>query len=353
VFDAVKYRSKLRHVSRHAHLRHPGELGPFLFAGWKQRRYETELFERFRQAHYAKSAVLELPFSVADGLAARHGLDRSALIAGTSMTASERLRVRAEAERRGVEAPALDLARVPLTRLALYVLSLPIEQRREAQDSLHAALQQSARRALDRAPLRLGRVAAVLDVSASASGSSEKRRRPLAVALAAGYLLDAASEACTLHWTRPPEHPVLVQARGQTRLAAPLIDALRTGAELVVIVSDGFDNDPPDGVAEVCRVFRRLPAQRTAARRDAEIGAPGPPLDQRRQVELVHMNPVFDAEHYAPRTFGPDLPTVGLRDAEDLPTMLGFARFADGGAPLSELERYLEARIATWREAAT
>ena len=35
------------------------------------------------------------------------------------------------------------------------------------------------------------------------------------------------------------------------------------------------------------------------------------------------------------------LPTVGLRDAEDLLTMLGFARFAEGSAPLAELEDYL------------
>jgi len=38
------------------------------------------------------------------------------------------------------------------------------------------------------------------------------------------------------------------------------------------------------------------------------------------------------------------LPTVGVRDAEDLPTMLGFARFVDGAAELEELDAYLEAR---------
>ena len=41
----------------------------------------------------------------------------------------------------------------------------------------------------------------------------------------------------------------------------------------------------------------------------------------------------------------PRMPTVGLRDAEDLPTLLGFARFADGTAPLEELEAYLERRV--------
>jgi hypothetical protein len=38
------------------------------------------------------------------------------------------------------------------------------------------------------------------------------------------------------------------------------------------------------------------------------------------------------------------VPTVGLRDAEDLPTVLAFARFADGGLSMAELEDYLQVR---------
>ena len=38
------------------------------------------------------------------------------------------------------------------------------------------------------------------------------------------------------------------------------------------------------------------------------------------------MNPVFDADHFAPRRLGPTIATVGLRDAEDIPTMLGFCQ---------------------------
>ncbi|MEZ4361539.1 MAG: hypothetical protein R3B48_15235 [Kofleriaceae bacterium] len=91
-------------------------------------------------------------------------------------------------------------------------------------------------------------------------------------------------------------------------------------------MSDGYENDPPRGAAEVARVFRQR-------------------LDPERRVSIIHLNPVFDAEHYAPRALGAAIPTVGLRDAEDLLTMLGFARFADGSAPLSELEAYLATRV--------
>ena len=92
------------------------------------------------------------------------------------------------------------------------------------------------------------------------------------------------------------------------------------------MVSDGYENDPPGAAAEIVRRFRAH-------------------LDPRRGVSFVHANPVFDSERFAPRALGPWLPTIGLRDAEDLLTLLGFARFADGAAPLCELEAYLSARL--------
>jgi hypothetical protein len=79
-------------------------------------------------------------------------------------------------------------------------------------------------------------------------------------------------------------------------------------------------------VAEVTRLFRTK-------------------LDPARRTTIIHANPVFASELYAPRGIGTHVPTVGVRDAEDLPTVLGFARFAEGAAPLSELEDYLAARV--------
>jgi hypothetical protein len=67
-------------------------------------------------------------------------------------------------------------------------------------------------------------------------------------------------------------------------------------------------------------------------------------LDPERRTTIVHVNPVFDAPHFGPRPLDPSVPTVGLRDAEDLPTVLAFARFADGGLSMAELEDYLQVR---------
>ena len=152
------------------------------------------------------------------------------------------------------------------------------------------------------------------------------------MALASSYLLDAASAEFTPIWipqrtsTGEEWHPLLVESRGQTQLGEPMIEALETQADLAVIVSDGFENDPPGAVSEVVRVFRRK-------------------LDPDEATSIVHLNPVFDAEDYQPHALSEFFPTLGLRDAEDIPTMLGFARFASGAAQLSELEEYLAARV--------
>ncbi|XXY47230.1 hypothetical protein WME91_45225 [Sorangium sp. So ce269] len=327
-FDAVKYRAHVRALAVHAHLRLPGELGPFLFEPGRRAPFEAPLLERARQARYAKEAIFDMPLTVAEGLAAARGVSRDELLrrAAPRMTEGERLRLQRAAGRDDVEL-AVDLGRAPLTRVALYALSLPEKVRRERRDELHAALERAAARALRKSPAALGRVAAVLDRSYSASGSSEKRRRPLAVALGVSYLLRAAAREYRAFWTAPTPDEVLVDARGQTDLATPLLDALATRPDVVVLLSDGFENDPPGAAAEVARCFRAR-------------------LDPGQRTSIIHINPVFDSERYAPRALGPSIPTVGLRDAEDLPTVLGFARFAEGTAPLAELERYLAQRAA-------
>lgn len=324
-FHAIKYRSKVRAIASHAHLNLAGELGNFLFRNWQQRSYQTPLFEQFRQAHYSGEAIYHLPFTIAEGLAAKHQIPRDIFLSRiqSQMTQGEKLRWQQTAQRTDkVEIP-LDYSRLPLTRLALYALSLPPDEREEKLD---LALIKAAERTFAIAPFHPGKVAAILDCSYSSSGSSEKRRRPLGVALAAHYLLKVAAREYRAFWTIGLENSLRVRARGQTDLATPLLDALEWEPDLVVIISDGCENDPPQGAAEVLRVYRRK-------------------LDPQRKTAIVHCNPVFDGEDFSLRSLSPTIPTVGLRDAEDLPAMLNFARFAEGAASLGDLEDYLAARV--------
>lgn len=81
------------------------------------------------------------------------------------------------------------------------------------------------------------------------------------------------------------------------------------GADLVVLVTDGWENDPPSGASEILRVYRDR-------------------LDPKQKTSIIHCNPVYNADDFSLHPLSHTIPTVGLRDAEDLPTMLGFARFA-------------------------
>lgn len=325
-FDAIKYRSKVRSIACHSHLQLPGELGAFLFEGWRKQVFKTELFEYFRQAHYSEEAVYKLPFTIAQGLAKKHRIKAETFLAKIEgqMTIAEKLRFQKSAERADVMID-VNLERIPLTKLSLYVLSLPISVREEKRQLFEQAVRQSARSTLRRSPLKLKKVAAVLDCSYSSSGSREKHRRPLGVAVGSHYLLQEASQEYRAFWTRPVHDPLTVQARGQTDLATPLLNALEWSPDTIVIVSDGWENDPPQAAAEILRIFRTR-------------------IDPMRRVSIVHCNPVYNANDFSLRQISPLIPTVGLRDAEDLPTMLGFAKFADGSSSLAELEAYLAER---------
>lgn len=334
-FEAVKYRGSLRAAAVHAHVPLPpsAEMGAFLFRGHEDRVFETPIFDAFRRAHFSEAAIYELPFTIAEGLAARRGVARDTFLRRIEprLTSGERLRLQATSERHLGRRLDLDLGTAPLGRLASYVVSLPLPERERRHAELTAALERAASRAAGRTGARFGHVAAVLDCSYSASGSSEKRRRPLAVALAASFFFRAASATFRPFWTAPLPDPLLLEARGATDLATPLLDALESGADTVAIVSDGHENDPPHGAGEVLRVWNSRLRPRAAAGTAPFV---------------VHLNPVFDSEGYAPRSLAAATPTVGLRDAEDIPTMIAFSRFACGDAPLAELEGYLAHRSA-------
>jgi len=336
-----------------------GELRPFFTKGWRAARFETPLFESFRKAHFAESALCELPFTIAEGLARKHAVPRDVFLRKIEprMTAVERLRLQETTRDVLGTAVTLDASRLPLVRVASYVLSLSRDERRQRRDELRAMLEASAERGARMTAARFGRVACVLDNSWSSSGSFEKRHRPLAVALAISSFVRACAAAHRSFWTHPWRRPpsdhglasdgrdagggdsghadgdddrdeLFVDAAGSTDLTTPLLAALAWMPDVIVIVSDGFDNDPPGVVGEVLTVV-------------AKTKLAGAPF-------ILHINPVFDDKSLGPKPLSPSIPTIGVRDAEDLPTALAFAElaFANGRVTLADLDRVLDARVA-------
>ncbi|MFE7189391.1 hypothetical protein [Kitasatospora sp. NPDC057541] len=339
--DAVKYRAGLKRALRHAHLRPAeAETGDFLYAPGRRAKYRAPLLDAWRRAHHQKAAVFELPYTVAESFAQRHGIPRAAFLERIAprLTTLERLRLQESARAHGADAVAADLAAMPLTRLASYVLGLPPTDRIARRAELTDALRGSARRAARAsggvsAGGGWGRVAAVLDDSWSAYGSGVKRRRPLAAALACHFLLEALADEYTALWTSGRTDALLARPSGPTPLGRRILDALDTAPQRLVIVSDGWDNAPPGLAAEVLRVWRTR-------------------LDPEHRTSIVHLNPVYDAEGFDVRRLAPTVPTAGLRDAEDLPALVEFARFAEGRTDLAELTAHLAARTARFLSAA-
>ncbi|GAA3166021.1 hypothetical protein [Nonomuraea roseoviolacea] len=325
-FDAVKYRTALKDAVRHAHLRLEGELGDFLFAPRGRARFDHPLLDAWRRAHYEKAAVYELPYTVAEGFAARHGIKRQIFMERIAprLTRLERMRLAESARDQGVEP---DLAAMPLVRLASYALSLPFQTRARRRTELTAALRAAAARAAGTRAGTWGRVTAVLDDSFSAFGSVTKRHRPLAVAVACHHLLEALAGDYRGLWLSGGDDPLMARPTGPTPLGRRIVDGLETAPERLVIVSDGWDNAPPGLAAEVLRVWRAR-------------------LDPDRRVSIVHVNPVYDAGGFEVRRLAPGVPTAGIRDAEDLPALVELAQFAEGRTGPAELRAYLAERAA-------
>jgi len=334
-FDAVKYRGAVKDVVRHAHLTLDDETRAFLFNPHGRKAFETPIFETWRRAHYEHRALYDLPYTVAEGFADKHGIPRKVFLERIEprMTRLERLRLQESARERKVGAVATDLSAMPLTRLATYTLSLPLDDRVSRREELTTALRAAARRTAGGLAGTWGRVAAVLDDSFSATGSPQKRRRPLAVALAGHFLLEALAGHYTPLWTSGRSDALLLYPYGPTPLGERILDALDGSPHRLIIVSDGWDNAPPGLAGEVLRVWRTR-------------------LDPRGRVAITHLNPVYDAADFDVRRLSPAVPTAGIRDAEDLPSLVELARFAEGRAGLAELRAHLDEQVARFLEAA-
>ncbi len=346
-FHIIKYRNKFRLFARHAHLRLNKETGDLLFRLPSRKHFDTPLYATFLQAHYSKQAIYDLPYTIAEGMASKHGIPREEFLRHIvpRLTLSERLRLQNASQSKQGTSIAVDLASAPLTKLAIYVLSLPIEERIARAEELDQALLSAAQRALQRFPFQLSKVALVLDRSRSSWGSREKRRRPLAVAVAVDYLMRFGAHHFRSFWTPThevtsrladaeaeqkseediPMYPFLFRAAGQSDLATPLLQALRWGPDQVILVSDGYENGPIDAANQIATCYNEQLA----------------PRPEYRSIDFIHANPVFDADHIMPKRLGNSIVTVGLRDAEDLGPALTFAKFGSGGANQEELELLL------------
>lgn len=324
-FDLIKYRRLLRQILRHVHYPLSAEAYTFLFhKAWRQKVYTEPLFETFRQAHFSEKAIYQLPYTIAEGLAQRKGIPRERFLKHirAQLSTQEAWRLQNTLG----QSEALHAERMGLMDIVLYGLAQDEAGQQRAEEHLQRYFDQAKPPALARCLLPGQQVIAVLDNSFSASGSRERKHRPLATALALHLYLNHWSRLLGFDyqafWTHPPagdfeNHPFRLTATGPTGLASPFIEALQREPRGIIVVSDGVENHPAGGVAWVLRQVKPSPW-------------------------LVHLNPVWNPMDYQPRTLSPAMVTLGVRDVEALPLLLHLAPFFQGQMPLAELLSTLE-----------
>lgn len=327
----VKYRRSIKALIAHAHIRVDEQARRFLYSDMKKTAaFEHPLYEAYRQAQYSKEALYALPFSVAQGFASLHGIRRQVLLERMSalkqLTKKERMRTQNEAARRGVEV-AFDWSKATALQVTSYMLSLPLGERKAQLAQMEEAISKVIARLVRQQALSFGRVAVVADCSYSCWGASQAARRPLSVAVALNRVFEMASQTHRVFWTQPNvTTDWLIVPGGPTNLARPLLRALAWQPELVVIISDGVENDPPGAVNEIARVYQTR-------------------LAKAHPVSFVHLNPVLGADNGELQGLGDAITTMGIRQVEDLGVVMQFARFAQGQLSSDLLQRVLSNEV--------
>ncbi|GER84591.1 MAG: hypothetical protein IMW90_10785 [Thermogemmatispora sp.] len=110
-------------------------------------------------------------------------------------------------------------------------------------------------------PLIEGRLAVVLDLSASMVSSGERAYHPVALALALVQLLQQRVTSVMLYQvggSALASEELLPEPRGVTDLASALLEAARTQPQAILLITDGYENVRPGDAALVLQGMRLL-----------------------------------------------------------------------------------------------
>lgn len=320
-FDAVKYKKKFKKLVSHNHLKLEREVSDFLYKFKSSKQFDTELFENFRQAYYSQASVYSLPFSVAEGFAQKHGIDRSVFLKNIEpmMTKAEKARNLSAAKRSNVMLD-VDLSSLSVTKLFSFFLGLDFATQKLRKGEFRQALNTASLRENKFLKADFSKTALILDVSYSMKGSFQKLNRPLAVSLAVSQIMSSADRRIKKYFTTDAVDELDVRPKGETSLAVRIIDALDDGAKEIIILSDGYENAPFKGVDQVVKLWKKI--------------------EKGKKTSFIHINPVFNSSDYRIQNLSDLVVTCGIRDAAEIENVLTFCRFKSTVKKLSEVDNF-------------
>ena len=172
-----------------------------------------------------------------------------------------------------------------------------------------------------------GRLAVVLDLSASMASSGERHQHPASLALALTRLLQRMFSGVSVHTVGGPEGiggggALCPQPRGSSDLAMAMLDAARNRPEVVVLLTDGYENVRQGDAAQVMLGLELLGIS-PALIQGVTVFTPQEDISERQPVEGA-----------------PALPVAHEADVGELAVRASLARCGDHldtDAPLAEL----------------
>ena len=269
------------------------EVFDFIFN--KKKKFTYSLFNDYLAAKKKKESVYKLPYSVAEGFAALHKIPRDEFLKKIKgkMTEGEKLRLQNVAKEAGVKIEA-NWEKFGLVQLFKFL---------RTQDRIT----QKHKNAIDKIATYIAngmivpyeKVRLVLDNSGSSYGSDEKKYHPISVGQAISEVLKRTCIDFKEILVNGERESVLAPVGGSTNLSSAILRALKDKPDLIIMVSDGYENEPGGLTAQVIRTYKSK-------------------ID--KDVKVFHVNPVFAAEKEGTRQLSESIPIVGIRDVKQLQT---------------------------------
>lgn len=324
-YEFVKYKTKVKKIITHNHLFKNNEVWDFLFD--KKKDFSEPLFNDYRKAKTDIEAAYRLPYSIAEGFASFHKVDRAVFLKKIKdqMTDREKIRLDKSSKEQGVNVDA-DWTKASLRDMYIYLYSL---DRKPVK--FEEVIANRAKEEAKNIPYRYERLAVVIDNSASEYGSEEKKYHPIASQMAIAKVLGELSNNVSFVYTNNAGETMgavhLPNVGGDTNIAGALMKALHEKPDAIFILTDGYENVVSGATAQVINAFKRQ-------------------IDKDNKVLIMQISSVYAAESGTVRQLSELAPNMGIRDNNQLSGVLLLGTMEHNkDATLAQFVTYLKGRV--------
>ena len=202
--------------------------------------FQNHQFAQYMEAISDPEKLPGLPYDIAIGL--RNKLHKEfplqrilqSRATQNQMSQKQQVRLQKTAEMAGINL-RMDLASLPLVDILKYGYE------RGFDDEVRTALDERTAKEALTIPFRPRHVAVVIDSSQSMFGKGDRKLHPIAVALSVELVMKHVAERCDVFFTTAQNNEFPVPS-GDTDLAASVLEAYKTRPDLVMIITDGYEN---------------------------------------------------------------------------------------------------------------